>query len=126
MKALKISLFLTLAILPSQGNCQDSTLVSVPRWQVSRLIHEVKLGRSCDSLRQQLEAELLLAYRVEAFADSLLAVRDHQIKLATEVARISEVRRLNREEEVGELKKEVKKWRLISIATVVISVLIIL
>jgi len=123
MKPYAVSLCLCFLILPLIGNCQDSTaLVSIPRWQASRLIHEGKLGRSCDSLRQQLESELLLAYKVEAFADSLLTARDRQIDLANQIAATAEKRRLNREDENKDLRKELRKARLITIAVGLVAV----
>lgn len=118
-------------ILPCLLNCpcfgQDSLdLVPVPRWQISRAVNEVKLYRVCDSLRQQLEYELKLAYQVEAFADSLLAVRDRQVTLANEIARIAEARRLNREDENQDLKGQVRKWKLITIASGLICLIAVL
>jgi len=94
-------------LLSFQTFGQDSLqLVPVPRWQISRAIHEVKLGRACDSLQMALREELALAFRVEKFADSLLTAKDRQIELGEAQLKTSEFRRVNQVAWSQELKKE--------------------
>lgn len=118
MKLLRIALLFTLLIPPSFASGQASTdsleLVGIPRWIHWRAIKEIKTGRACDSLRVELEKELALSVKVEAFADSLLSARDRQLALKILELNTSELRRANQTAYTQEVKREVKKWKWIT------------
>jgi len=106
----------------------DSTArVPVERWALWRLIHDAERAYACDSLVTELEKEVNLGLRVEAFADSLLLVKDRQIEMYQRELGISEQRRENQVKFTQEIKKDVKKWKFLAgVGGVLLVVVLIL
>lgn len=114
-------------MLVSTAHSQDSTrTVSVPRWQMWRLIHEVQLGRACDSLRHHLEAELQASRLTLQQADSVIEAERARVRLEAEGGRLLRDQVTVRDQQNGMLRDEVKKQKLLTIAVSVASVIAIL
>jgi len=78
------------------------------------MLYEVELGRSCDSLRNELEIGLYMANRVLEKEDSLLNVMSKQIKLRDESIAYHNKLYSTQSEHVKALQKEVKKQKVIT------------
>lgn len=114
-------------MLVSTAHSQDSTrTVSVPRWQMWLLIHEVQLGRACDSLRHHLEAELQASRLTLQQADSVIEAERARVRLEAEGGRLLRDQVTVRDQQNGMLRDEVKKQKLLTIAVSVASVIAIL
>lgn len=90
---------------------------------MSRLIHEVKVGRACDSLQIRLEAELAISDRIIEKADSLIIVKQKQIDLEREGGKILKFQIQNKQDEIDHHKREVRKWKTYAIGAGVIALL---
>lgn len=73
-----------------------------------RLIHEVQLGRACDSLRHQLEKEITYGVNAQVKADSVIEAQQRQIVLRDEAAKVQSDRIINQTQANQELRKEVR------------------
>jgi plasmid replication initiation protein len=91
-----------------------------------RLIHEVQLGRSCDSLRAHLEAELQASRLTLQQADSVIAAERARVRLEVEGGKILRAQAATSKQQNDLLRDEVKKQKLLTIAVAVASVLAIL
>jgi hypothetical protein len=90
------------------------------------MIHEVQMGRACDTLRQQLEVTLGAAIVTVLKADTVIKKQQEQIRLRDEAVRVQTERILNQQKEKQELKKEIRRQKALTIAVGVVSVLAII
>lgn len=74
-----------------------------------RLIHEAHLARSCDSLRHQLEKEIVIGANALIKADSLIAIKQRQVNLEREGGKILKFQIQNKEDELKDTRAEVRK-----------------
>lgn len=118
---LSLLIFLTLR---STAQSEDSTrYVKVQAWVVNRMIYEVQLGRTCDTLRQQQDKTLQAAMTTILKADTVIKVQQEQIKQRDELISIQTDRVLNAQEEKQELKKELRQQKFLTVAVGVVSVI---
>lgn len=110
--------------MPLIAQPPDST-VSVERWIMWRLIRDAESFRSCDTLRVMWrEVALAADSTVQAKNDAIKAQQD-QIKVFEAQLATSENRRDNQVQYTQEIKKEVRKWKLLSIASGVLLLVVI-
>ena len=118
---LSLLIFLTLR---STAQSEDSTrYVKVQAWVVNRMIYEVQLGRTCDTLRQQQDKTLQAAMTTILKADTVIKVQQEQISQRDELIKIQTDRILNAQSEKQELRKEIRQQKAMTIAVGVISVI---
>ena len=87
------------------------------------MIYEVELGRTCDTLRQQLEKTLQAATKTILKADTVIKAQQEQIKHRDELIGIQTDRVLNSQAANQELKSELRKQKGLTIAVGVVSIL---
>jgi hypothetical protein len=90
------------------------------------MIHEVQMGRQCDTLRHQLEETLAAAMVTIDKSDTVIKKQQEQISLRDEAVRVQTERILNQQKEKQELKKEIRRQKALTIAVAVASVLAII
>ena len=78
------------------------------------MIHEVQLGRKCDTLRHQLEKEVALGANALVKADSLINAQKRQNELRDQALEVQTQRILNQQKANQELKQEVRKHKTIT------------
>ena len=118
---LSLLIFLTLRLT---AQSDDSTrFVKVQAWVVNRMITEVQLGRTCDTLRQQQDKTLQAAMTTILKADTVIKIHQEQIKQRDELIKIQTDRILNAQSEKQELRKEVRQQKALTVAVGVISVI---
>lgn len=90
------------------------------------MIREVQLGRMCDTLRQQLEKEVALGVNAQVSADSVIQAQQSQIAIRDEGMRVQTDRITNQQKANGELKKQLRHQRALTVAVGIVSVLAII
>lgn len=90
------------------------------------MIHEVQLGRACDSLRHHLEKEITYGVNAQVKADSVIAAQQRQIALRDEAAKVQSDRIINQAAANQELRKEVRRQKGLTIAVGVLGVIMVL
>ena len=90
------------------------------------MIHEVNIGRTCDSLVRRMDALNDANTAVIKAADSLVVAKDRQLTLKGAETQILVARLDNSKEENKALKSEIRKQRALTIAVSVVSVLTII
>lgn len=90
------------------------------------MIEEVKLGRSCDSLRAELEEGVRMAAKVLTVQDSLIRIQREQIDLRDQATRVQTERVLNSQAESLELKKQVRKQKRLKFIAIALGVVVFL
>jgi len=88
------------------------------------LIHETEAGRACAELIPQMEKEINVGLRIELEADSLLTIKDRQIRLGEEVNGVQQERIANKDSEIKTLKKENRLLKIGGVVLVVLALLI--
>lgn len=90
------------------------------------MIEEVRLGRACDTLQQALTKEVE-AGRVALQKDSILIqAQQRQIALRDQAASVQTERIMNQQKANGELKKEIRQQRRLTVAVGILGVLAVL
>ncbi len=89
------------------------------------MIHEVQLGRACDTLRLELEKEVALGANALIHADSVIEAQQRQIDFRDQAIAVQTDRILNQQTANKELRDEVKKQKLLTIAVGVASLLVL-
>lgn len=79
------------------------------------MIFEVEKGRLCDSLRIQLEKEITIGVNAQVKADSVIRSQQRQISIRDESVKVQTDRIINQEKANGELKKEIRKQKRITL-----------
>lgn len=79
------------------------------------MIHEVQIGRACDSLRHQLEKEIALDANAMIKADSVIEAQKRQISLRDQSATVQGDRITNQAQANAELKKEIRRQKRITL-----------
>lgn len=90
------------------------------------MIHEVQLGRACDSLRHELEKEVAIGANAQVKADSVIQAQQRQIALRDQAASVQTERIMNQQKANGELKKEIRQQRRLTVAVGILGVLAVL
>jgi hypothetical protein len=90
------------------------------------MIHEVHLGRACDSLRQQLEEEITLGVNAQVKADSVIEVQRRQIALRDQAVKVQGDRVMNYAKDNQELRKEVRRQKGLTLAVGVAAIIAII
>lgn len=116
VKRLVLSPFLTLLLILSltpTAKAQDSLQsVPVPKYVLSRMAHDIKLGRLCDELAHAQQGVIERAFGYIESQDSLIQIRGQQIENLTQENKVWEQRYLNQVEVTKEEKKVTKKWKI--------------
>lgn len=76
-----------------------------------RMIHEVQLGRACDSLRHELEKEVTIGVNAQEKAYAMIEAQKAQIAYRDEAATVQSERILNQLQANQELRKEVNRQK---------------
>jgi hypothetical protein len=90
------------------------------------MIHEVQLGRACDTLRQQLQKEVTIGANAQVKADSVISMQQKQIAYRDELAKVQTERILNAQAVNQELKKELRQQKRLTIATAVVGLIFVI
>lgn len=75
------------------------------------MIHEVQLGRACDSLRHELEKEVTIGVNAQEKAYAMIEAQKAQIAYRDEAATVQSERILNQLQANQELRKEVNRQK---------------
>lgn len=104
-------------ILPFFASGQSSTptdstaLVAIPRWIHWKAIHDIKVGRSCDSLRLRLAEEIDTLRQAKEKDQAVIDAQAQELKLEIESGRLLNLQRGNAEERARLAGQEVKRIR---------------
>lgn len=91
-----------------------------------RLIHEVQLGRACDSLRHHLEKEITYGVNAQVKADSVIEAQRRQIDLRDQAVKVQSDRVINYAKDNQELRKEVRRQKGLTLAVGLLGVLMVI
>lgn len=98
----------------SQGSIPDSLQTHpVPKWQLWRMIRDVRLYRSCDTLQRFQADQIEKGIRVRRAADSLLNIRAAEIRAAEALAGSWQGRYENQVRITTGERRKTTRWRLI-------------
>lgn len=91
-----------------------------------RLIHEVQLGRACDSLRHQLEKEITYGVNAQVKADSVITAQQRQIALRDQAVKVQGDRVMNYAKDNQELRREIRRQKGLTLAVGLLGVVMVL
>lgn len=86
-------------------------LVGIPRWIHWKAIHEIKVGRSCDSLRLRLAEEIDSLRDSKRKDQAVIDAQARELELEKQSGDLLNLQRANAEERAGLAGREVKRIR---------------
>jgi hypothetical protein len=124
LKGLLLSLSLILPLCSFSQVTDSLTEISVPKYVLWRIMHDISVGKTCDSLQRFQADAIENGLQVILVQDSLLSIKSAQIHNLEQASYLWERRYINQTDLTKSYQAEVKRWKLTTIIGGVLIVII--